>query len=32
VIGGLEIRIGSTVYDGTIRGQLSRLRATLTKA
>ncbi len=32
VIGGLEIRIGSTVYDGTIRGQLSRLRATLAKA
>jgi len=32
VIGGLEIRIGSTVYDGTIRGQLSRLRTTLAKA
>jgi F-type H+-transporting ATPase subunit delta len=32
VIGGLEIRIGSTVYDGTVRGQLSRLRAALMKA
>ena len=32
VIGGLEIRIGSTVYDGTVRGQLSRLRSALTKA
>ena len=31
VIGGLEIRIGSTVYDGTVRGQLSRLRLVLTK-
>ncbi len=31
VIGGLEIRIGSTVYDGTIRGQLSRLRSALAK-
>jgi F-type H+-transporting ATPase subunit delta len=31
VIGGLEIRIGSTVYDGTVRGQLSRLRSALTK-
>jgi len=29
VIGGLEIRIGSTVYDGTIRGRLGRLRAKL---
>jgi F-type H+-transporting ATPase subunit delta len=32
VIGGLEIRIGSTVYDGTVRGQLSRLRSALAKA
>jgi F-type H+-transporting ATPase subunit delta len=31
VIGGLEIRIGSTVYDGTVRGHLSRLRAALAK-
>lgn len=31
VIGGLEIRIGSTVYDGTVRGQLGRLRAVLAK-
>jgi F-type H+-transporting ATPase subunit delta len=32
VIGGLRIRIGSTVYDGTIRSQLSRLRSALAKA
>jgi F-type H+-transporting ATPase subunit delta len=32
VIGGLEVRIGSTVYDGTVRGQLGRLRATLANA
>jgi F-type H+-transporting ATPase subunit delta len=32
VIGGLHIRIGSTVYDGTVRSQLSRLRAALAKA
>ncbi len=32
VVGGLEIRIGSTLYDGTIRGQLERLRSTLSKA
>ena len=31
VIGGLEIRIGGTVYDGTIRSQLSRLRSALAK-
>jgi F-type H+-transporting ATPase subunit delta len=31
VLGGLEIRIGSTVYDGTVRGQLSRLRSALAK-
>jgi F-type H+-transporting ATPase subunit delta len=32
VIGGLRIRIGSTVYDGTVRSQLSRLRLALAKA
>lgn len=32
VIGGLRIRIGSTVYDGTVRSQLSRLGAALAKA
>lgn len=31
VIGGLQIRIGSTVYDGTIRSQLARLRSALAK-
>lgn len=31
VLGGLEIRIGSTVYDGTVRGQLARLRSALAK-
>jgi F-type H+-transporting ATPase subunit delta len=31
LLGGLEIRIGSTVYDGTIRGQLERMRMALRK-
>ncbi len=31
VIGGMEIRIGSTVYDGTVRGQLAQLRSALAK-
>jgi F-type H+-transporting ATPase subunit delta len=31
LLGGLEIRIGSTVYDGTIRGQLEQMRAVLAK-
>jgi F-type H+-transporting ATPase subunit delta len=29
LIGGARVRLGSTVYDGTIRGKLDRLRATL---
>jgi F-type H+-transporting ATPase subunit delta len=29
LLGGLEIRIGSTVYDGTIRGQFERMRLAL---
>lgn len=32
LLGGLQIRIGSTVYDGTIRGQLERMRTALAKA
>ena len=31
VISGLEIRFGSRVYDGTVRGQLKRLRGILTR-
>jgi F-type H+-transporting ATPase subunit delta len=31
LLGGLKIRIGSTVYDGTIRGQLERMRTALLK-
>ena len=31
VISGLEIRFGSRVYDGTVRGYLERLRAILTR-
>ena len=31
LIGGLEIRIGSTVYNGTVRGQLGQLRSVLAK-
>ena len=29
LIGGLMARIGSTIYDGSVRGQLERLRAGL---
>ena len=29
LIGGLLARIGSTIYDGSVRGQLERLRAGL---
>jgi F-type H+-transporting ATPase subunit delta len=31
LLGGLEIRIGSTVYDGTIRGRLEQMRTALRK-
>ena len=31
LLGGLEIRIGSTVYDGTIRGQIDKIRTALSK-
>ncbi len=30
LIGGARVRIGSTIYDGSVREQLNRLRATLT--
>jgi F-type H+-transporting ATPase subunit delta len=30
MIGGAVVRIGSTVYDGSVRGRLERLRETLT--
>jgi F-type H+-transporting ATPase subunit delta len=29
ILGGTVVRIGSTVYDGSVRGRLDRLRATL---
>lgn len=29
LIGGIIARLGSTIYDGSVRGQLHRLRATL---
>jgi len=31
LLGGLQIRIGSTVYDGTIRGQIDKMRTALSK-
>jgi F-type H+-transporting ATPase subunit delta len=31
LIGGVVARIGSTVYDGSVRGQLEKLRVKLTK-
>ncbi len=30
LIGGVRVRIGSTIYDGSVREQLNRLRARLT--
>lgn len=30
ILGGTVVRIGSTVYDGSVRGRLERLRETLT--
>jgi F-type H+-transporting ATPase subunit delta len=30
ILGGTVVRIGSTVYDGSVRGRLDRLRAELT--
>ena len=30
IVGGTVVRIGSTVYDGSVRGRLERLRETLT--
>jgi F-type H+-transporting ATPase subunit delta len=27
LIGGVVVRIGSTIYDGSVRAQLNRLRA-----
>lgn len=32
VIGGMALQIGSTVYDGTIRGRLAHLRSALARA
>ncbi len=31
ILGGTVVRIGSTVYDGSVRGRLDRLRETLTE-
>jgi F-type H+-transporting ATPase subunit delta len=31
ILGGTVVRIGSTVYDGSVRGRLERLRETLTE-
>jgi F-type H+-transporting ATPase subunit delta len=30
ILGGTVVRIGSTVYDGSVRGRLERLREALT--
>ena len=30
LIGGIVARIGSTIYDGSVRGQLERIRGELT--
>jgi len=31
LLAGLQIHIGSTVYDSTVRGQLNRIRTQLVK-
>jgi F-type H+-transporting ATPase subunit delta len=30
ILGGAVVRIGSTIYDGSVRGRLERLREELT--
>jgi F-type H+-transporting ATPase subunit delta len=30
ILGGTVVRIGSTVYDGSVRGRLDRLKEALT--
>jgi F-type H+-transporting ATPase subunit delta len=32
LLGGVTVRIGSTVYDGSIKGQLSKLKQSLVNA
>ncbi|HLS20059.1 MAG TPA: F0F1 ATP synthase subunit delta [Bacillota bacterium] len=32
ILGGLRIRIGNTIYDGSVRGKLSRLERTIATA
>jgi F-type H+-transporting ATPase subunit delta len=32
LIGGAVVRIGSTVYDGSVRGQLAQMKMALLKA
>jgi F-type H+-transporting ATPase subunit delta len=29
ILGGIQVRIGDTLYDGSVRGRLERLRARL---
>jgi F-type H+-transporting ATPase subunit delta len=31
LIGGVTVRVGSTIYDGSVRGQLQRIRQQLTE-
>jgi F-type H+-transporting ATPase subunit delta len=32
LIGGVQVRVGSTIYDGSVRGQLQRIRQQLTES
>jgi F-type H+-transporting ATPase subunit delta len=32
LIGGVTVRVGSTIYDGSVRGQLQRMRQQLTES
>ena len=31
LIGGVTVRVGSTIYDGSVRGQLQRIRQQLSE-
>jgi F-type H+-transporting ATPase subunit delta len=32
LLGGVTVRVGSTIYDGSVRGQLQRIRQQLTES
>ena len=32
LLGGVSVRVGSTIYDGSVRGQLEKMRQQLSMA